>query len=142
MKHHEYIYRFVIVGVIGFVFNSAILVGLTKYVGLGKIPSEVIAMILALQLTFALHDNWTYTLHKNASGVYALALRKRYISYLMSNSFGSLMTIVLFGVFSWLLPGLVALAAAAVISMTWNFAMNKLLIWRRPKHQLMKEPLG
>lgn len=136
---HKYIGRFIIVGIAGFVFNSCVLAICIDYLGIGKIISEALAMLFALQLTFLLHDRWTYIDSTAGRKAYSWKLRKRYTTYLASNSFGSILTIVLFGVFSQTLPRLTALGIAALISMAWNFMANKVIVWRKPKNLALDE---
>ena len=133
LSNYSYIGRFIVVGIIGFVFNYMILTAVIDYLKLERIVAEIIAMIFALQITFFLHDRWTYSSSHKHGVEYSWGLKKRYMTYLLSNSFGSLLTIVLFGVFAQYLPKLSALACAALISMSWNFILNKVVVWRKPK---------
>jgi putative flippase GtrA len=123
-------YRFIIVGTSGFLFNSCLLLILNSHFRIEKIISEVIAMIFSLQLTFILHDRWTYKDGNYKSTHYHWSLKKRYTTYLFSNSFSSVLTIFLFAVFSIFLPRIIGLGIAALISMCWNFLMNKIMIWK------------
>jgi putative flippase GtrA len=97
--------------------------------GANRLIGEAVAMLFSLQLTFALHDRWTYKGEDFAAG-YSMGVRKRYVSYLISNSFGSVLTVVLFASFAFL-PRFMALGAAAAVSMVWNFVFNKVVIWRK-----------
>lgn len=129
-ENNKYVYRFVIVGVIAFVFNYALLEFLDAVTNLDHLASEAVSMLFSVQLTFFLHDRWTY---KEAAGErekYLWGIGKRYLSYLLSNSFSAVLTVVLFGLFAGLMPNVLALGFAAAISMAWNFTVNKLLIWR------------
>lgn len=120
--------RFIIVGGIGFITNLFILTVLNHSFGLNKIVSEVLAAVVALQVTFLFHDNWTY---KTNTTEYDLKFWARYPSYILSNSFGSIATVFLFSIFSLIMPNAIALGFAATLAMVWNFFMNKVLIWRR-----------
>jgi len=122
--------RFVAVGIIGFIVNYSVLRLCTGSIGLNKIAGEIIAAIIALQVTFLLNDNWTYKL-ENSRTLLTFKLWQRYIAYMSTNTFGSIMTVVLFAIFSNFLARLPALAFAAMAAMIWNYIMNKLLIWRR-----------
>lgn len=132
LNKYALVIKFCIVGGLAFVFNYALLIVLNTHFGIEKIPSEAIAMVLSLQLTFLLHDHWTYV-DRVSETVYRRSLRERYLSYLLSNSLGSLITIVMFGVFLSFLTKLPALAFAALMAMVWNFTMNKLVIWKTTK---------
>lgn len=125
---HRYIYRFLIVGVGAFLFNYALLYTFSGVFRLEKILGEVLAMIVSLQLTFIAHDKWTYP--SSSSKQYSHTLLSRYIGYLASNSFGSIITIGLFALFSTLTGNFTALAVSALIAMVWNFCMNRFVIWR------------
>lgn len=122
--------RFGLVGVLGFVCNFTILKLINDYAGVALIPSEIIAAIVALNVTFVAHDQWTYK-QFHAESKMKLPLYKRYFVYTASNAFSSVMTVVLFGLLNKALHRLPALALAALVSMVWNYFMNKLIIWRR-----------
>lgn len=119
--------KFLIVGCFAFAVNYLMLEALIAVFKLGKTSSEIIAMAFSINLTFYLHDSWTYL--RERSG-YRASTKTRYISYLITNSSGSILTIILFSIFSRSLPNLPALALAALISMCWNFVMN-LIIWKQ-----------
>ena len=143
MKEHIYdIYRnkkltmkFGIIGGIGFVCNYAILkVGISAG-HLNKIIAEILAAFVALQVTFILHDKWTYRIDKTIHK-YHLNIQRRYRAYLMSNSFGSLMTVAFFALFSIFLGHLLALGLAAIVGLIWNFVVNKAVIWHHKPQDL------
>jgi glycosyltransferase involved in cell wall biosynthesis len=121
--------RFLLVGLVGFVVNYVILVALTQFNTLGHIIAEIIAAIVALHVTFTLHDRWTYKIH-TPPGMEAMNSWSRYISYVASNSFGSLMTVVAFGFLYQYFTRAAALILGAVIGMAWNYMMNTYFIWR------------
>jgi putative flippase GtrA len=101
---------------------------------MNKIESEAVAMLFSVHLTFLLHDQWTYKgLRGNRE--YFWDIRKRYASYVLSNGFSAILTIVMFGVFAEFMPTLLALGIAAFVSMIWNFVVNKVVIWRKPNEQ-------
>ena len=136
MKEHLYdAYRnkkqtgkFVVIGSIGFVCNYLVLKLGTSTLGLDRVLAEVLAVAIALQVTFVLHDRWTYSIDKSVHK-YHLSQWGRYRAYLFSNSFGSLLTIGLFSLFSFFLNHFLSLAFASGISLVWNFLMNKAVIW-------------
>jgi len=121
--------RFLLVGVVGFFVNYGLLVILTQFNTLNHITAEIIAAIVALHVTFALHDRWTYRVH-TPKGTEAMSLSARYISYLASNSLGSLMTVVGFSFLYNFLTRVTALMGGAIVGMAWNYAMNTYVIWR------------
>lgn len=130
-KNKQLVFRFLCVGGVGFIFNYTVLQFSTITFDLHKIQGEIIAAIVALQVTFLLHDNWTYEVHKNTESVlYRLPFKKRYGAYIFSNSFGSIMTVVFFGILSMVLIDFIALGFAAIAAMVWNFIINKFFIWR------------
>lgn len=135
LSRYGYVFRFIVVGAIGFVFNYTLLFLLNDYGRLQKILSEAIAMLFSLQLTFVLHDRWTYAQKHLVNRGYSHGIKRRYGIYLLSNSSGALLTIVLFGVFSSFLAKFTALVFAALISMVWNFTFNKYLVWHIHIHQ-------
>jgi glycosyltransferase involved in cell wall biosynthesis len=134
-KRDQYIIRFVAVGAIGFIFNYCLLSVLHKYTNLGKVGGEAVSMLVSVQVTFFLHDRWTYAGHqhvKHNTGSYLWGVQKRYVSYVASNGFSALLTVVIFALLSTFLSNFIALALAGAVSMVWNFVMNKVLIWRSP----------
>lgn len=124
--------KFGIIGGVGFVTNYAVLkLGIGQ--GLNKIVAEILAALLALQVTFIFHDKWTYKIDKTKHN-YNLPFSKRYRIYLISNSFGSLMVVVFFALFTLFLGHFFALALAAVAGLIWNYVINKTVIWHHQPH--------
>lgn len=122
--------RFLIVGVVGFFTNYFALVLMQSALNINHITAEALAALLALQVTFLLHDQWTYTVGSKDS-VRRLGLLSRYITYFTSNAFGSIMTVVGFGFLYNYLPRLISLLIAAVGGLIWNYLMNTYIIWSR-----------
>jgi len=120
--------RFIIVGGTGFIINYIILVLLSQFAGVQHVIAETIAAFIALQVTFILHDRWTYQIH-TPPGTAKLSFSKRYASYFFSNAFGSLMTVVAFSFLYSYLPRFISLLLAALIGVAWNYFMNKYIIW-------------
>lgn len=121
--------KFAAVGTFGFIVNYAILEAALALATDSKSLAAILAMLVTINLTFVLHDKWTYV---RTSNDYYLKLSKRYISYLSSNSSGSLITIVIFSLLSNSLANITSLAIAAITAMSWNFFMN-LIVWRHSK---------
>jgi len=95
---------------------------------LNRVLAETLGAVVALQITFILHDNWTYRIDKTTYK-YNLIITKRYRRYLISNSFASILTVAFFALFSIFLGHFLALALAAAVGLTWNFLVNKSIIW-------------
>ncbi len=129
IKNKALIAKFLVVGSIGFFTNYAVLELVLGTVTQNKTIAAILAMAVTINLTFILHDKWTYISKKSG---YQMTLPKRYVSYLSTNSSGAVITIVCFAILSTSLPNIVALAIAALTAMTWNFIMN-LLVWRHRK---------
>ncbi|MEK7599578.1 MAG: GtrA family protein [Patescibacteria group bacterium] len=125
--------KFGIIGAIGFVCNFMVLKTATDQLDLNKILAELIAAAIALHVTFLLHDKWTYRINKTVHK-YHLKFSQRYRAYLLSNSFASLLTVIFFAIFSTFLSHLPALALAALAGLTWNFFVNKKIIWHHKPH--------
>ena len=121
--------RFGTVGCIGFGVNYSVLTLLSSHYGLGHVMSEIIAILVALQVTFVLHDVWTYREHTRRHD-YSYRLGIRYGSYLLSNTTGSIITIVGYAMLYHFLHSFSALAVAAILSMVWNFCINRFVIWK------------
>jgi putative flippase GtrA len=130
---HQLTIRFGIIGGVGFVTNYLTLKGLFVIFGLNRVIAELVAALVALQVTFILHDRWTYRIDQSTHK-YNLPFSKRYKTYLVSNSFASLLVVVFFALFSMFLGHLAALALAAVVGLTWNYLMNKNVIWHHKPH--------
>jgi putative flippase GtrA len=126
-KHLLETTRFAIVGSIGFVANYIVL-SIAQTVVDNHVLAEIIAVLFALQITFILHDAWTY---KEGHHGYDKKKISRYFSYLLSNFIGSAITVLLFALVYGLTPRFFALALAAIGGMVWNFVMNKFVIWRK-----------
>jgi glycosyltransferase involved in cell wall biosynthesis len=122
--------RFLIVGATGFIVNYIVLVALTHIVKLGHVTAEIFAILVALQVTFILHDRWTYQL-RAPSVATKLKLISRYIAYLISNAFGSFMTVLAFSILYNHMNRLPALLISATAGVVWNYFMNTYIIWRR-----------
>ncbi len=128
------ILRFGLVGAIGFFINFAVLSFLNGHYHVGHVLGEVFAMLVALQITFVLHDNWTYVGRDNG---YSLRQIRRYLTYLLSNTAGSVITVFCYAMLSNKLTTFFALAIAAAIGMIWNFCINRFVIW---KHRKLQSP--
>jgi putative flippase GtrA len=125
--------KFIVIGSIGFICNYSVLKLGTAVLDLNRIVAEILAVAVALQVTFILHDRWTYrideTIHK-----YHLNFPQRYRMYIMSNSFSSLLIVVTFAIASIFLGHLISLALASMVGLTWNFLVNKNIIWHHKAH--------
>ncbi len=124
--------KFGLVGSLGFGINYSVLLLLDRFVLNNHVISEIFAIVLALQVTFFLHDAWTYS-RETAHKGYRLSVMRRYSSYVLSSITGSVITVVLYAIFYNYIHQFFALAAAAVIGMLWNFCMNRLFIWKHEK---------
>ena|ERR1017187_1248524 len=126
--------KFITIGGIGFLCNYLVLRFSISEWGVNRVVAEILAALVALQVTFILHDNWTYKIDKTIRR-YHLIFAQRYRAYLMSNSFASLSTVIFFAIFSIFLDHLLSLALAALIGLAWNFFVNKNIIWRHKQHE-------
>lgn len=125
--------KFGIIGGIGFATNYLVLKGCIAAFGVNRVIAELLAALVALQVTFVLHDRWTYRIDRSTHK-YHMSIWKRYRTYLVSNSFASLLTVVFFGLFSMFHEHLPALGLAAVAGLTWNYLINKRVIWGHKPH--------
>lgn len=122
--------QFSLVGASGFCVNFFILNAAQTFLHTSKALSEVFAALIALQLTFILHDQWTYSQHHTSK--YKLSFAKRYFSYLLTNSFGSIATVIMFWLLSHIInSSFIALSISAAVAMVWNFIINKVFIWQK-----------
>ena len=125
--------KFIVIGSIGFLCNYGILKLGTAVLDLNRIVAEVLAVAVALQVTFILHDRWTYRIDKTIHK-YHLNFAQRYRMYIMSNSFSSLLIVVTFAIASAFINHLPALVIASMVGLTWNFLVNKNIIWHHKTH--------
>jgi len=125
--------KFIVIGSVGFLCNYGVLKLGTAVLDLNRIVAEILAVAVALQVTFILHDKWTYridrTIHK-----YHLDFAQRYRMHMMSNSFSSLLIVVTFAIASVFMGHLPALVIASMVGLTWNFLVNKNIIWHHKTH--------
>jgi glycosyltransferase involved in cell wall biosynthesis len=124
--------RFMIVGGTGFITNYLVLVFLAQIFSMDHIIAEIIAAIIALHVTFLLHDRWTYKLH-TPEGTEKLPRKARYVSYLFTNSLGSLVTVVAFGFLYGYLTRFTSLLTAALAGLIWNYLINTYVIWAKKR---------
>lgn len=129
IRNKRLIAKFIIVGTVGFFANYIVLEIALRTVTNSEPIAAIIAMAITINLTFYLHDKWTYIKPKTD---YYMSIFKRYPSYLTTNSSGAVITIVLFSLLSNTLPNIIALGVAALTAMIWNFIMN-LVVWRHHK---------
>jgi putative flippase GtrA len=121
--------RFLAVGFAGFVLNVIILWVLHSHLGMNLTLAEIVGAVAAIQLSFVLHNNWTYrTFHQQA-------VLPRLITFNIVASFGAALNLV---ILLWLVDAyqmqyLWALAIGGAVSLIWNFLLNRLVIWRHPK---------
>lgn len=117
--------KFGIVGVIGFISNYATLYLFRTITGVKF--AEFLAVIVALQVTFILHNIWTYDHDTQTKG-----LREKYSQYIATNLAGSGITFLAFVLIEMYLldSHLLSLAFAALVGMVWNFTFNTFVVWR------------
>jgi putative flippase GtrA len=119
--------RFCIVGGLGFVINFALLIGLTKFIGLPVFWAQLIGAEVALFSNFILHHNWTYKEKKVKKSIGTLLVQFHATSW--PAIVGS--TLMVAGGVKFLhLSKLVALLVSSVIALAWNFSWSKFVIWR------------
>lgn len=120
--------RFCIVGGTGFTINFIILVLLNKILGLPIFISQLVGAEIALFSNFMLHDRWTYKHHKVTKKKHRLLVEFHLTTWpaiigsaLMVTAFEQLLK---FDNFS-------SLAVSSLISLVWNFAWSKYVVWRK-----------
>lgn len=121
--------RFMIVGLLGFLVNYLVLVFFSEVLQLSHLAAEIIAMAVALQVTFLLHDNWTYRVRVK-KGQERLSIPKRYAAFISSNLLGGAVTVIVFSVLYNVMLRSVALFIAAMAGLVWNYVANKYVTWR------------
>lgn len=124
--------KFLIVGSVGFVANYFVLFILTNQLGVNKVVGEILGVAFALQVTFLLHDHWTYRQARSGEEEHLrVPLSARYALYLASNAFSSVSTIAMFSVLiRFISADVVALGVSAVLQTIWNYVFNRAVIWK------------
>lgn len=119
--------RFLVVGGFGFIVNFSVLWLLHGLLRLPLLTSQIVAAETAIIGNFALHHWWTYKGYKEAD------LTARLLKFHSSAWTGSLITtLVLVGLVRYArVHYLAALAAGALVGMTWNYLMNRFVIWSK-----------
>lgn len=128
--------RFCIVGGLGFVINAAILIVLTKKLDMPIVLAQLIGAEVALGTNFILHHNWTYKAHHVDKSVKSLIIQFHATTWpaiLGSTAMVSLSV----DVFHMSQP--LALVISSAVTLMWNFAWSKFVIWRDVTPQEIEE---
>lgn len=128
---------FGIIGVIGFIANYFVLSSLQSTIVKSHLISETIAAVMALQLTFLLHNTWTYKITQS-DRAHKYKFKTRYFAYILSNLTGSAITIISYANLATRFENLLALSIAAITGMVWNFFANRLYIWKHIQVDLIE----
>lgn len=117
--------KFMVVGFAGFLTNYLILTMASNYYS--KHYSEILAVIISLQVTFVLHDRWTYS----HMGKMSNKLHSRYLYFMSTNIVGGFVTALCFSLLVGRISDLASLIIAASLGLIWNYAFNLIVTWRR-----------
>lgn len=141
------IIKFLIVGVIGFLINAAVL-SLLYDTALGSfLPTSdtsgsltffaikdmrlfwasIIAVECAIVSNFLFHENWTFK-HRDKTGQQAFRLARFNITSIVSPIISVATINILTPHFG--LPKIISLAIGTILGLSWNYTMNVLFIWR------------
>lgn len=119
-------FRFCIVGSLGFLLNSIILLILYNSAHLSAFWSQFIAAEVALFSNFILHHKWTYKRNKTRKSIKTLIVQFHIVSWpailLSTIIVGSLVE------FIHINPTL-SLVISSVVILFWNFVWTKFYIW-------------
>lgn len=119
--------RFGIVGVIGFIVDASTLLFLTNY--LGSYLSRFISFSLAVAATWALNRKFTFNMARGRN------LISEFYKYFMGMFVGGLINIGTYSIIISIIGKskesmLMALAAASLAGMAFNFTVSKWLIFK------------
>lgn len=133
--------KFLLVGSIGFITNYLVITLLQDVFSWSDILREsVVSTFVAINITFILHDKWTYK--KSAfEESESRSLARRYRSYVVSNLIGAGLTIAIITLITknTNTSRLVALSVASLAVLVWNYTINKVFIWKIvPKNLKLK----
>jgi putative flippase GtrA len=128
--------RFCIVGASGFLINLVLLTLLYKILKMPIFFAQLISGEIALFSNFILHHNWTYKYRKSTKSVKSLLIQFHATSWIAIVGSAA----IVYGGTHWLkVTYIVALVISALISLLWNFAWTKLVIWRPSSEAIKKE---
>jgi putative flippase GtrA len=117
---------FVLVGCIGFMVNTLVLMLMYKKLLFGLLPSQLAAAETAILSNFTLHTKLTYTRAEKTP-----ILRRLGKFHLSSFAGAAITLLILLLATTWLhIYYLIALVLGAAAAMAWNFVINKLIIWK------------
>jgi len=119
--------RFAVVGVVGFIVNTAVVYALRGVTDL--YVSGVVAWIVAATLTWALHRVWTFR------GPQVVALHHQWARFLGANSLGF---VLYYAAYAGLVSScarcavqpVIAVFAGAAVGLVANFTLSRYLVFR------------
>lgn len=119
--------RFCVVGVLGFVVDTAGTLGAGAILGLPPFPARVIGFLLAASATWVLHRSFTF---KSGGGL------RSWFQYLAATAFGASVNFVTY--VAWLsingssrLHVVLGIAAGSLLALMVNFAISKRVVFRK-----------
>lgn len=123
------IIKFGLVGASGIVVNTAILYGLTEYLGLYYMISSVFAIEAAIITNFILNDTWTFD---GANKSHMEKRWKRFVSFQVVSVCGVIINLaVLFALTEFAgIYYIVSNIAGIFIAFIWNFLVNRHFTWK------------
>lgn len=119
--------RFCIVGGIGFAINLVLLILLNNILGIEIFIAQLISAEIALFSNFILHNHWTYK-NKNVKKT-----TKTLFIQFHASSWPAILgsTLLVTSAHKFLhLDNLEALILTAIVTLFWNFAWSKFVIWK------------
>lgn len=116
------------VGTIGFVVDSTVLLLLTHYLSIAPLPARVCSFVIAATITWRLNRNYTFeSLAKSAW--------REWIKYLLATAFGGACNVAMFK--AWVLLTnetaanlVIGVAVGSIAAMVLNFFIAKKLIFK------------
>jgi len=119
--------RFCIVGGLGFVINFVLLIGLMKFFGLPVEIAQLIGAEVALGTNFILHHNWTYKKHHVNKSLKSLIIQFHATTWpaILGSTIMVSISVEVFHMNKFL-----ALVISSLVSLGWNFAWSKFVVWR------------
>lgn len=119
--------KFVLVGFLGLLAHMACLSLLHKGAGIAFLHAQAASTYLAMTLTFAMNNAFTFRDRKLSGGRFAKGL----LYFYAICTVGALLNLAMAGYAydagaHWLIAGLLGAAAGAV----WNYAVNSALTWK------------
>lgn len=131
------LYRFAIVGTVGFIVDASVLQILVSWFGVGLLTGRIFSYLAAATITWFLHRIYTFRDQLSATDDHATsshALLNQWFRFIMTNGFGAVLN---YGIYAVLILSFelcraypaVAVAIGSLVAMVFNFAISRRFVF-------------